>query len=124
MQPDPDASEWSQPLTELSAQVITEDTKAGELIVKGRQRPGSPRSTSVAARWRAPHARSLITGDTGEQNARSAEPILLEQTQFRFVAGTDGAESVQSVDQPDKFLHIDGSTVTLSTTATPWSAPR
>jgi hypothetical protein len=38
---------------------------------------------------------------------------------YLFVTGTDGAESVQSVDQPDKFLHIDGSTVTLSTTATP-----
>ncbi len=46
-------------------------------------------------------------------------PRELEQTQFRFVAAADGSETVQSVDQPDKFLHVEAGAVTLSGTATP-----
>ncbi|WP_045741778.1 family 43 glycosylhydrolase [Actinoplanes rectilineatus] len=46
-------------------------------------------------------------------------PRELEQTQFRFVAAADGTESVQSVDEPTKYLAVAGTAVTLSTTPTP-----
>ena len=46
-------------------------------------------------------------------------PRELELTQFRFVAAADGTETVQSVDQPTKFLVVTGTSVTLGTTGTP-----
>ncbi|MFC4065249.1 family 43 glycosylhydrolase [Actinoplanes subglobosus] len=46
-------------------------------------------------------------------------PRELELTQFRFVAAADGTETVQSVDQPAKFLTVSGTAVTLSATGTP-----
>ncbi|GIF36650.1 glycoside hydrolase family 43 protein [Actinoplanes xinjiangensis] len=46
-------------------------------------------------------------------------PRELELTQFRFVKAADGTETVQSVDQPTKFLVTDGTTVALGTTGTP-----
>ncbi|MFC7528277.1 family 43 glycosylhydrolase [Actinoplanes sp. GCM10030250] len=46
-------------------------------------------------------------------------PRALEQTQFRFLKAADGTETVQSVDQPAKFLTVSGTTVSLSTTGTP-----
>ncbi|WP_328477442.1 glycoside hydrolase family 43 protein [Actinoplanes sp. NBC_00393] len=46
-------------------------------------------------------------------------PRELELTQFRFVAAADGTETIQSVDQPAKFVTVSGSTVSLSTTGTP-----
>ncbi|MEV0895561.1 family 43 glycosylhydrolase [Actinoplanes sp. NPDC049802] len=46
-------------------------------------------------------------------------PHELELTQFRFVAGADGSETIQSVDQPTKFLVVSGTAVSLGTTGTP-----
>ncbi|WP_433790589.1 family 43 glycosylhydrolase [Actinoplanes sp. CA-252034] len=46
-------------------------------------------------------------------------PRELELTQFRFVAASDGTETVQSVDQPTKFLTVSGTSVTLSGAGTP-----
>ncbi|GGN97014.1 hypothetical protein GCM10010112_88830 [Actinoplanes lobatus] len=46
-------------------------------------------------------------------------PRELELTQFRFVAGADGTETIQSVDQPTKFLVVSGTTVGLGATGTP-----
>jgi GH43 family beta-xylosidase len=46
-------------------------------------------------------------------------PRELELTQFRFVKAADGTETVQSVDQPAKFLVVSGTTVSLGTTGTP-----
>ena len=41
-------------------------------------------------------------------------PRELELTQFRFVAAADGTETIQSVDQPAKFVTVSGSTVCLT----------
>ncbi|MDI6100961.1 glycoside hydrolase family 43 protein [Actinoplanes sp. NEAU-A12] len=46
-------------------------------------------------------------------------PRELELTQFRFVAAADGTETIQSVDQPGKFVTVSGTTVSLSATGTP-----
>ncbi|GIE74171.1 hypothetical protein Aph02nite_01210 [Actinoplanes philippinensis] len=46
-------------------------------------------------------------------------PRELELTQFRFVKAADGTETVQSVDQPAKYLTVSGGSVSLSTTGTP-----
>jgi GH43 family beta-xylosidase len=46
-------------------------------------------------------------------------PRELELTQFRFVKAADGTETVQSVDQPAKFLVVSGTTVSLGATGTP-----
>ena len=35
------------------------------------------------------------------------------------MAAADGTETIQSVDQPAKFVRIDGAAVTLATTGTP-----
>ncbi|MEV6300098.1 family 43 glycosylhydrolase [Actinoplanes sp. NPDC051861] len=56
---------------------------------------------------------------TGDAFAVEREPRALEQTQFRFIKAADGTETVQSVDQPTKFLTVNGSAVSLSTTGTP-----
>ncbi|GAA4957291.1 glycoside hydrolase family 43 protein [Actinoplanes utahensis] len=46
-------------------------------------------------------------------------PRELELTQFRFVKAADGAETIQSVDQPAKFVAVDGTRVALGATGTP-----
>ncbi|WP_229072835.1 alpha-L-arabinofuranosidase C-terminal domain-containing protein [Actinoplanes sp. DH11] len=76
-----DGTEWASfddnQVTEPFAQVVTEDTRAGELIVKVVNAQSTPAVTKVdLGRKVARTARmTVITGDPGEQNTRSAEPI-------------------------------------------------
>ncbi|WIM94094.1 glycoside hydrolase family 43 protein [Actinoplanes oblitus] len=46
-------------------------------------------------------------------------PRDLGATQFRFVAGPDGTETIQSVDQPSLFVTVSGTAVTLTAAGTP-----
>ncbi|MFC7528276.1 alpha-L-arabinofuranosidase C-terminal domain-containing protein [Actinoplanes sp. GCM10030250] len=77
-----DGVEWGgfddNKVSEPFAQVITEDTRAGELIVKVVNAQDTPAVTRIdLGRKVARTARqTVITGDPGEQNTRSAEPIL------------------------------------------------
>lgn len=48
----------------------------------------------------------------------SEAPRDLAATQFRFAALASGGESLESVDRPGAFLHVDGATVTLAATPT------
>lgn len=60
------------------AQVVTHDDRAGELIVKVVNAQDKPAVTRVDLGGRRVHDKALmtvITGDPGEQNTRSAEPI-------------------------------------------------
>lgn len=77
-----DGAEWASfddnQVSEPFAQVVTEDTTAGELIVKVVNAQDTPAVTRVdlGGRKVARSARmTVITGDPGEQNTRSAEPI-------------------------------------------------
>jgi alpha-L-arabinofuranosidase len=66
-------------VTEPFAQVVTEDTKRGEIIVKVVNAQDTPAVTKIdlGGRKVARTAKqTVITGDPGEQNTRSAEPIL------------------------------------------------
>jgi alpha-L-arabinofuranosidase len=66
-------------VTEPFAQVVTEDTKRGEIIVKVVNAQDTPALTKIdlGGRKVARTAKqTVITGDPGEQNTRSAEPIL------------------------------------------------
>jgi GH43 family beta-xylosidase len=45
-------------------------------------------------------------------------PHDLASTQFRFVAQADGTEVIQSVDEPGRYVHVDGTTVALAATPT------
>ncbi len=45
-------------------------------------------------------------------------PRDLADTQFRFEAREDGAETIRSVDHPDRFVRVDGTQVRLDATAT------
>jgi alpha-L-arabinofuranosidase len=78
-----DGQEWSSfddgKVTEPFAQVVTRDTGTGELIVKIVNAQDTPALTKVdlGKLKVAPTARmTVLTGDPGEQNTRSAEPIL------------------------------------------------
>ncbi|WP_433825586.1 alpha-L-arabinofuranosidase C-terminal domain-containing protein [Actinoplanes sp. CA-015351] len=78
-----DGVEWAgfddNKVTEPFAQVVTEDTTSGELIVKVVNAQDTPAITTVdlAGRKVARTARmTVISGDPGELNTRSAEPIL------------------------------------------------
>ncbi|BBH71412.1 hypothetical protein ACTI_80970 [Actinoplanes sp. OR16] len=46
-------------------------------------------------------------------------PYDLEKTQFRFVKAADGTETIQSVDEPAKFVTVTGTVVSLSAAGTP-----
>ncbi|MEU4619916.1 alpha-L-arabinofuranosidase C-terminal domain-containing protein [Actinoplanes sp. NPDC023801] len=78
-----DGVEWASfddnGVTEPFAQVVTEDTKSGEIIVKVVNAQDTPAVTKIdlGGRKVARTAKqTVITGDPGEQNTRSAEPIL------------------------------------------------
>lgn len=56
---------------------------------------------------------------TGDMVSAARAPRDLERTQFRFVAAADGTETIQSVDEPTKFVTVSGATVSLTATGTP-----
>ncbi|MEU4692665.1 glycoside hydrolase family 43 protein [Actinoplanes sp. NPDC023714] len=56
---------------------------------------------------------------TGDVIKAEKAPRDLEKTQFRFVQAADGTETIQSVDEPAKFVTVSGSAVSLSATGTP-----
>jgi alpha-L-arabinofuranosidase len=65
-------------VTEPFAQVVTNDDKNGEIIVKVVNAQDTPAVTKIdlGSRKVAPTAKmTVITGDPGEQNTRTAEPI-------------------------------------------------
>ncbi|GID31499.1 alpha-L-arabinofuranosidase C-terminal domain-containing protein [Paractinoplanes brasiliensis] len=66
-------------VTEPFAQVVTRDTKAGEIIVKVVNASPEPALTKVdlgRLKVASTGRITVLTGDPGEQNTRSAEPIL------------------------------------------------
>jgi alpha-L-arabinofuranosidase len=90
-----DGVEWGgfddNKVTEPFAQVVTEDTKSGELIVKVVNAQNTPALTRIdlGRRKVAKTARqTVITGDPGEQNTRSAEPIQPETTTVHGIGST------------------------------------
>ncbi|MEV4701975.1 alpha-L-arabinofuranosidase C-terminal domain-containing protein [Actinoplanes sp. NPDC049316] len=77
-----DGQEWGSftddKVSEPFAQVVTRDDRTGELIVKVVNAQHTPAVTTVdlGGLRVAPTARmTVITGDPGEQNTRSAEPV-------------------------------------------------
>ncbi|WP_229072834.1 glycoside hydrolase family 43 protein [Actinoplanes sp. DH11] len=56
---------------------------------------------------------------TGDVIEAARAPRDLEKTQFRFIPAADGTETMQSVDEPAKFVTVTGTTVSLSATGTP-----
>ncbi|MGA5299446.1 alpha-L-arabinofuranosidase C-terminal domain-containing protein [Nucisporomicrobium flavum] len=77
-----DGQEWGSftddKVTEPFAQVVTRDDRTGELIVKVVNAQDTPAVTRVdlgGLRVRPTGRMTVITGDPGEQNTRSAEPI-------------------------------------------------
>jgi alpha-L-arabinofuranosidase len=77
-----DGVEWASfddnAVTEPFAQVVTEDTRRGEIIVKVVNAQDTPAVTKIdlGGRKVARTAKqTVITGDPSEQNTRSAEPI-------------------------------------------------
>ncbi|MDI6100962.1 alpha-L-arabinofuranosidase C-terminal domain-containing protein [Actinoplanes sp. NEAU-A12] len=78
-------------VTEPFAQVVTEDTKARELIVKVVNAQDTPAVTKIdlGGRKVARTAKqTVITGDPGEQNTRSAEPIQPVTTTVGGISST------------------------------------
>ncbi|RJK97785.1 alpha-L-arabinofuranosidase C-terminal domain-containing protein [Vallicoccus soli] len=76
-------------VVEPFAQVVTRDEATGELIVKvvnAQDRPAVTR-VDLGAQRVAPRARmTVITGDPGEQNTRSAQPIRPVTTTVRGIS--------------------------------------
>jgi alpha-L-arabinofuranosidase len=77
-----DGQEWGgfvdNKVTEPFAQVVTQDRASGDLIVKVVNAQDTPSVTKVDLGRRRVQGRAqltVITGDPGEQNTRSAEPI-------------------------------------------------
>ncbi|GAA4957296.1 alpha-L-arabinofuranosidase C-terminal domain-containing protein [Actinoplanes utahensis] len=90
-----DGVEWASfddnAVTEPFAQVVTEDTKAGELIVKVVNAQDTPAVTRIDLGGRKVSRtakQTVITGDPGEQNTRSAEPIQPVTTTVTGIAST------------------------------------
>ncbi|BBH71411.1 alpha-N-arabinofuranosidase [Actinoplanes sp. OR16] len=90
-----DGVEWGgfddDKVTEPFAQVVTEDTRSGELIVKVVNAQDTPAVTKIdlGGRKVAKTGRlTVITGDPGEQNTRSAEPILPETSTVHGLGST------------------------------------
>ncbi|MBM2617219.1 carbohydrate binding domain-containing protein [Actinoplanes sp. LDG1-06] len=78
-------------VTEPFAQVVTRDVRTGELIVKVVNASPSPALTKVdlGGLRVAPTGRmTVLTGDPGEQNTRSAEPILPVTSTVRGLGST------------------------------------
>ena len=73
------------------AQVVTEDRASGDLIVKVVNAQDTPAVTRIDLGHRRVHGTArmtVITGDPGEQNTRSAEPIQPVTTTVRGVRST------------------------------------
>jgi alpha-L-arabinofuranosidase len=90
-----DGVEWGSfddnAVTEPFAQVVTEDTKRGEIIVKVVNAQDTPAVTKIdlGGRKVARTAKqTVITGDPGELNTRSAEPILPVTSTVYGIAST------------------------------------
>jgi alpha-L-arabinofuranosidase len=90
-----DGVEWGSfddnAVTEPFAQVVTEDSKRGEIIVKVVNAQDTPAVTKIdlGGRKVARTAKqTVITGDPGEQNTRSAEPILPVTSTVHGIAST------------------------------------
>ncbi|GAA0447677.1 alpha-N-arabinofuranosidase [Actinoplanes capillaceus] len=90
-----DGVEWGgfddNKVSEPFAQVVTEDTRTGELIVKVVNAQDTPAVTKIdlGGRKVARTAKqTVITGDPGEQNTRSAEPILPVTSTVSGIAST------------------------------------
>jgi alpha-L-arabinofuranosidase len=78
-------------VTEPFAQVVTQDEASGELIVKVVNAQDSPAITKIDLGGRRVQSRArmtVITGDPGEQNTRSAEPIQPTTTTVNGVASS------------------------------------
>ena len=78
-------------MTEPFAHVITEDRRAGELIVKVVNAQDEPALTRVdlGGRKVASTGRmTVLAGDPGEQNTRSAEPIQPVATRVTGLGST------------------------------------
>ncbi|WP_045741779.1 alpha-L-arabinofuranosidase C-terminal domain-containing protein [Actinoplanes rectilineatus] len=90
-----DGVEWGSfdddKVSEPFAQVVTEDTEAGELIVKVVNAQDTPAVTKIDLGDRKVSRtakQTVITGDPGEQNTRSAEPILPVTSTVSGIAST------------------------------------
>ncbi|KUL26809.1 alpha-L-arabinofuranosidase C-terminal domain-containing protein [Actinoplanes awajinensis] len=90
-----DGAEWASfddnAVTEPFAQVVTSDAKTGELIVKVVNAQDKPAVTKIdlGGRKVAPTAKAtVLAGDPGEQNTRTAEPILPVTSTIHGVAST------------------------------------
>ena len=90
-----DGTEWASfddnAVTEPFAQVVTEDTKTRELIVKVVNAQDKPAVTKIdlGGRKVARTAKqTVITGDPAEQNTRSAEPIQPVTTTVGGISST------------------------------------
>jgi alpha-L-arabinofuranosidase len=77
-----DGQEWGaftdDKVIEPFAQVVTRDHRTGELILKVVNAQDTPAATRIdlgGQRVRSRARMTVITGDPGEQNTRSAEPI-------------------------------------------------
>ena len=78
-------------VTEPFAQVVTQDKATGDLIVKVVNAQDMPAVTRIDLGGRRVQGRAqmtVITGDPGEQNTRSAEPILPVTTSVTGIAST------------------------------------
>jgi alpha-L-arabinofuranosidase len=90
-----DGQEWASfndnKVTEPFAQVVTNDDKTGEIIVKVVNAKDTPALTKIdlGSRKVAPTAKmTVITGDPGEQNTRTAEPIQPVASTVSGIAST------------------------------------
>jgi alpha-L-arabinofuranosidase len=90
-----DGQEWGRfvddKVTEPFAQVVTQDRASGDLIVKVVNAQDTPSTTKIDLGRRRVQNRAqmtVITGDPGEQNTRSAEPIKPVTTTVRGIGPT------------------------------------
>lgn len=63
----------------------------------------------------ADHPQDFVRHDDANTLRLERAPRDLAATQFRFLPQSDGAEFIQSVDHPTRYLHIAGNQVTLDT---------
>jgi alpha-L-arabinofuranosidase len=90
-----DGTEWASfddnAVTEPFAQVVTEDTRARELIVKvvnAQDRPAVTKIDLGGRKVARTAKQTVITGDPAEQNTRSAEPIQPVTTTVGGISST------------------------------------
>ncbi|MGY3519622.1 alpha-L-arabinofuranosidase C-terminal domain-containing protein [Micromonospora sp. PTRAS2] len=105
-----DGQEWASftddRVTRTFTQVVTRDDATGELIVKvvnAQDRPAVTRVDLGGLRVRDRARMTVITGDPGEQNTRSAEPI---QPVTRTVGGIAGTFTRTFAPNSVTFLRI------------------